>query len=87
MWTDSVSRRSSGNLPLLSTRGVAPSSRSRPRRNRRRCFWLGSAGYLAVIGVASGSPLAARALTGLVAIYSVVDQTPTPTRAAAAVSG
>ncbi len=50
-------------------------------------FCLGSGGYLVVIGVAFVSPLAALALTGLIAIYYVVDQTPTPTRTAAEVPG
>lgn len=39
-----------------------------------RGFCLGSAGYLAVIGVAFASPLAALAPTGLIAIYYVVDR-------------
>ena len=40
-------------------------------------FGIGLAGYVVVIGVAFVSPVAALALTGLIAVYYIVDQTPT----------
>jgi uncharacterized membrane protein len=44
-------------------------------------FTIGSAAYLVAIGVAFISPIAALTISGLVAIYYVFEQTPTPTPA------
>jgi len=43
-------------------------------------FCLGSGAYLAVVGIAFVSPAAALALTGLIAVYYVVDRTSSAAR-------
>ena len=43
-------------------------------------FCMGSGGYLVAIGVAFVSPIGALALTGLIAVYYILDQTPDASR-------
>ena len=43
-------------------------------------FGVGSGGYLVVVGIAFVSPAAALVLTGLIAVYYVVDRTPSAAR-------
>ena len=50
-------------------------------------FCIGSAGYLLVVGIAFVSPAAALALTGLIAVYYVVDRTPSAARTAPQLGG